>query len=101
MTQPFLSVTQASQSILESLSMLPDAHSVPIWEALNRVLAKDILSPIDVPAHDNSAMDGYALNSADINTKGSTRLSVVGTVKAGTPFGKTVEQGQCVRIMTG
>ncbi|MDX1669988.1 MAG: molybdopterin molybdotransferase MoeA, partial [Limnobacter sp.] len=101
MTQPFLTVSQAKETILESLVPLSDTHSVAIWDALNRVLAKDILSSIDVPAHNNSAMDGYALNSADLRDNGPTRLSVVGTVKAGVPFDKDVEPGQCVRIMTG
>lgn len=73
---------------------------VDIKSALGRVLAMDVVSPIDVPAHDNSAMDGYAfagsqLHGADLN------LMVVGTAFAGKAWAGTVNPGQCVRIMTG
>src|SRR5262249_54877481 len=69
--------------------------------ALGRVLAEDVISPLDVPAHDNSAMDGYAVRHADLKSGGETRLKVAGSSFAGAPFKGSVGAGQCVRIMTG
>jgi molybdopterin molybdotransferase len=74
---------------------------VPIRSALGRVLARDIVSPINVPAHDNSAMDGFALRGSDLLVDAPTALDVVGTGFAGQAVGGEVLAGQCVRIMTG
>ncbi|ABE31888.1 molybdopterin molybdochelatase [Paraburkholderia xenovorans LB400] len=75
---------------------------VPLRDALDRVLAADIVSPIDVPAHDNSAMDGYAFNRAALAGGGAgVELAVVGKALAGHPFTGRVETTQCVRVMTG
>ena len=68
--------------------------------ALGRVLAADIISPINVPAHDNSAMDGYAFRASEPGTQ-AAKLKVVGAVYAGHPYTGTVGAGECVRIMTG
>jgi len=75
---------------------------VHLFDALDRVLASDVVSPINVPSHDNSAMDGYAFISAALagGIEG-VRLSVVGTAFAGRPFAERIEPTQCVRIMTG
>src|SRR5512135_1614662 len=72
-----------------------------VREALGRVLAEDVISPIDVPANDNSAMDGYALRAADLSPGGATQLKVIGAALAGRPFAGSVGRGECVRIMTG
>jgi molybdopterin molybdotransferase len=69
--------------------------------ALGRVLAEDVVSPLNVPAHDNSAMDGYAVRFADLKPDGEAALRNIGTSFAGAPFKGTVAAGQCVRIMTG
>ena len=77
---------------------------VSVFDALDRVLAEDVVSPIDVPLHDNSAMDGYAFASASIGTRDGASeltLSVAGTALAGQPFPGTPLATQCVRIMTG
>ena len=74
---------------------------VPIRDALGRVLAEDVLSPVDVPAHRNSAMDGWAIRGADLTADGSGTFEEIGTSFAGHPFAGTVGAGQCVRIMTG
>ena len=74
---------------------------MPIAQALGRVLADDVISPIDVPAHDNSAMDGYAFAGSALGADGAIALRAVGTVMAGVPFAQAVASGQCVRIMTG
>ena len=69
--------------------------------ALGRVLAEDVHSHIDVPAHTNSAMDGYAVAGVDLAESGSRELRVIGTAWAGRPFTGGVRPGECVRIMTG
>lgn len=76
-------------------------EQVALRASLNRVLARDVVSPISVPAHDNSAMDGYAFAGADLATGADTTLPVAGTVYAGRPTGIVPVRGQCVRIMTG
>lgn len=72
----------------------------PLREALDAVLAEDVTSPIDLPPWDNSAMDGYAVRSADL-TAGDTDLEVIETVPAGQFPGKTVGPRQAIRIFTG
>ncbi|CAD6511277.1 Molybdopterin molybdenumtransferase [Paraburkholderia kirstenboschensis] len=75
---------------------------VALRDALDRVLAADIVSPIDVPSHDNSAMDGYAFNGAALPGGAPfVELAVVGKALAGHPFAGPVGAAQCVRVMTG
>lgn len=75
---------------------------VGLHDALGRVLAEDVISPINVPAFDNSAMDGYAFAGASLAGSGDTvDLAVAGTALAGRPFPAVPDAGQCVRIMTG
>ncbi len=78
-----------------------DVEHLPLLQALGRVLAQPVLSPIDVPAHDNSAMDGYAFRGTELQAGQPTPLRSVATVLAGAPFAGAVSEGQCVRIMTG
>jgi molybdopterin molybdotransferase len=96
-----MAVDQAQQLIRQFLSPISGVLRVPIRSALNRILAENIISPVNVPAHRNSAMDGWALRFADLNSNGETTLAEVGTSFAGKPYGKTVNAGECVRIMTG
>ncbi len=96
-----LSVAEARAAIAARLKPIDAREIVPIAQALGRVLADDVISPIDVPAHDNSAMDGYAFAGAALRTDAPTELRSVATVMAGTPFTQPVGAGQCVRIMTG
>ncbi len=76
-------------------------ESVGVFDALNRVLAQDIISPISVPPHDNSAMDGYAFDGAQLQANKALQLKVVGTALAGKAWAGSVATGECVRIMTG
>ncbi len=92
---------QALQLIMDSLKPVQETEQFSIREALNRVLAEDIKSTINVPSGTNSAMDGYAVNAQDLPDTGITRLSVIGSSFAGTPFTGEVSGGECVRIMTG
>ncbi|MBM3398125.1 MAG: molybdopterin molybdotransferase MoeA, partial [Betaproteobacteria bacterium] len=74
---------------------------VPLMQAHGRVLACDVVSPISVPPHDNSAMDGYAFRGSDLLPDRPTMLRVVGTALAGAAWSSSVKPGECVRIMTG
>jgi molybdopterin molybdotransferase len=94
-------VDKAREFIARFLAPVATAERVHVRAALGRVLAQDVISPLDVPAHDNSAMDGYALRFADLKEDASTTLEVIGTAYAGAPFGAAVKPGGCVRIMTG
>jgi len=70
-------------------------------QALHRILAEDVVSPISVPPHDNSAMDGFAFRGSEMQTGQATRLRVVGTALAGKAWAGSCGAGECVRIMTG
>ncbi len=94
-------VAQASAIIERFVTPIDDIEQVAIRDALGRVLARDVLSPIDVPAHDNSAMDGYAVHGASLLADTPTRLAVVGRSFAGRPFAGITRPGEAVRVMTG
>lgn len=94
-------VPKAREVIAKFLSPIATIEHVPVRSALGRVLAADVISPVDVPAHDNSAMDGYAVRFADLKTDGKVTLKVAGSSFAGVPFKGSVDAGQAVRIMTG
>ena len=96
-----LPVAQAQQFIARLVPPVRAVESVALRSALGRVLARDIVSGIDVPSHDNSAMDGYALRGSDLAAAGDTLLKVAGTGFAGQAFAGSVAPGHCVRIMTG
>ena len=96
-----LPVRQAQHIIRDFVTPIRSVEKVALRSALDRVLAVDIISPISVPAHDNSAMDGYALRGADLRADGPTTLTVIATVYAGRPSELTPSAGECVRIMTG
>jgi molybdopterin molybdotransferase len=76
-------------------------ETVGIFAALDRILAEDLVSPLSVPPHDNSAMDGFAFDGAQLAGDAALQLEVVGTALAGQAWHGTVRPGQCVKIMTG
>ncbi|MEO5862701.1 MAG: molybdopterin molybdotransferase MoeA, partial [Burkholderiales bacterium] len=94
-------VDQARALIKQFLSPITGMLRVPIRNALNRVLADDIVSPVNVPAHRNSAMDGWAVRFADLDPDAESILKEIGASFAGKPFGSAIRRGECVRIMTG
>ena len=96
-----LPVAQAQAIIHALVQTVKEVEAVDIFSALGRVLAEDIPSPINVPPHDNSAMDGYAFSGADLHAVDPTQLSIVGDALAGRAFEGLVGSGQCIRIMTG
>jgi molybdopterin molybdotransferase len=83
------------------VSPVQDQESVDIFSALGRVTAQDVISPIHVPPHDNSAMDGFAFAGEQLSDTQSLSLKVVGTALAGKAWEGTVKAGECVKIMTG
>jgi molybdopterin molybdotransferase len=96
-----LPVDRARALILSLIEPVAGRQRVFIRQGLDRVLADDVISPIDVPAHDNSAMDGYAVRFADLAADGPTRLKIVGTAFAGRAFEQKIGAGETARIMTG
>ncbi|CAB3794801.1 Molybdopterin molybdenumtransferase [Paraburkholderia caffeinitolerans] len=101
-----LPVSAAQAIVLQWVTPLAQSERVPLRDALARVLARDVISPIDVPAHDNSAMDGYAFDGASLLAQAAPAsatltLNVAGKAFAGHPYTGAVAPGTCVRIMTG
>ena len=96
-----LSVERARQLMLDTLPAVSGHERVFVRQALDRVLAEDVISPVDVPAHDNSAMDGWAVRHADLAATGETRLKNIGTAFAGRALEGKVGAGETARIMTG
>ena len=96
-----LALHEAVRRISELVTPIRDTERVLLSCADGRILAADLLSTIDVPAHDNAAMDGYSLAAADLSSSGDTVLEVVGNALAGRAFRGTARTGQAVRVMTG
>ena len=96
-----LSVTEAQARILDGVTAVTETETLPVRDALGRVLAQAVTSPIDVPSHTNSAMDGYAVRAADLPADGVAEFPVPGTSWAGRPWLAAIEPGQAVQIMTG
>ncbi len=96
-----MSVAKARAWIQSFLIPVTGTEKINIRAALDRVLAEDVKSPFNVPAHDNSAMDGFAVRFDDLSSGEDVTLRVVGTAFAGKPHSASVATGECVRIMTG
>ena len=93
-------VDQARALIRRFLTPIRGVERCAVRAALGRILAEDVISPLDVPAHDNSAMDGYAVRASDLGS-GETTLRIAGSAFAGKPYGGSIVPGECIRIMTG
>jgi len=96
-----LKVDKAREVIRSLLVPVATNEKLAVRAALGRVLGEDIISTLDVPAHDNSAMDGYALRHADLKSAGETELHLAGSAFAGRKFDGKLKKGECVRVMTG
>jgi molybdopterin molybdotransferase len=96
-----LSAAQVGEFLAQLVEPLQETQQVATFDALDRVLARDIVSPISVPPHDNSAMDGYAFDGGQLAAGVPLSLEVVGTALAGAAWRGSVGPGQCVKIMTG
>jgi molybdopterin molybdotransferase len=95
----------SAQDVLKFLTQLvntvAETEEVEIFQSLGRIVAKDVISPIDVPPHDNSAMDGFAFKGQQLSSAENITLKVVGTALAGKAWQGQVKSGECVKIMTG
>lgn len=92
-----MSVQQARKYIQQYLTPISATEILPIRESLGRILAQDVISPSNVPNHNNSAMDGFAFKYA----QGMKLIKIIGTAYAGKPFQGSVKASECVKIMTG
>ncbi|MCF7354984.1 molybdopterin molybdotransferase MoeA [Vibrio sp. CK2-1] len=98
-TPGLMPIDTAISNMLESITPISLVTDLPLDKAVGHVLSEDIHSPINVPPFDNSAMDGYALRSSDLEA--TTQLPLAGKSFAGIPFEGDWPQGTCIRIMTG
>ncbi|HEV7990513.1 MAG TPA: gephyrin-like molybdotransferase Glp [Gemmatimonadaceae bacterium] len=97
------SVAEASAHTLASVTHVSH-ESIALRDALGRVLARDVVSPVTLPPWDNSSMDGFAVHAADVrgaSADAPVRLRVVGTIAAGARSERTIGRGEAMRIMTG
>ena len=95
-----ISINEALANIYNALSVIKGEETVNLLSALGRVLSENCTAPFNLPAFDNSSMDGYAFNSIDIQ-KSAFQLLNMGTSWAGHPFEGKLTSGQCIRIFTG
>ncbi len=96
-----LRVDKAREAILACLAPVAGIERVATRSALGRMLAQDVVPAINVPAHNNSAMDGYALRAADLKADADTELNEIGSAFAGRAYAGSIGAGECVRVMTG
>ncbi len=99
----FITPEEARAIVLEQVVPLP-TETIPHAAALDRVLAREIISPVALPPFDNSAMDGYALCADDLQNASESapaRLRVIETIAAGNAPQQFIERGTCAKIMTG
>jgi molybdopterin molybdotransferase len=97
---PLLSIEQVERLIAERVTPVAEIETIPSHEARGRVLAHDLVAPIDLPPFDNSAVDGYAVRHADLGG-GETKLAVVDRVTAGRAAERAIAPGEAIRIFTG
>jgi molybdopterin molybdotransferase len=98
---PLMRADDALAEILGRLVCVTEQEAVPLAQAPDRILAEPVTSRLDVPAHDNSAVDGYALWFDDLSGDTETRLRIGGRAAAGHPLGRPARRGEAIRIFTG
>src|SRR5260370_33135915 len=96
-----LPVARANEVIRSFVKPVSGVEKLPVRAALGRVLAKEVVPPINVPPHDTSAMDGYAVRNDNLGASEPVTLTEIGTAYAGREFTGEVRRGECVRVMTG
>ena len=96
-----ISVDLALAQICSQVSQITDTETLPLRDCLGRINAVAIKSPINVPGHANSAMDGFAISFSSLNKTGITELAEIGAAYAGIAFDGVCGDQECVRIMTG
>src|SRR5262245_9975553 len=98
---PLMRIAEMERLIVERVHPITERETVPLREALGRVLASDVVAPVNVPPFDNSAVDGYAVRAEDLATSGETRLKIVERVMAGHSPARPLARGEATRIFTG
>ncbi len=98
---PLLPVDEVERIIRERVAPVAELETASLKAAHGRVIAGDVVAPIDLPPFDNSAVDGYAVRHADLAAKGDTRLAVVARVTAGRAASRPLQAGEAIRIFTG
>src|SRR5712675_3162423 len=98
---PLLPIADMERMIAERVQSVSESESVPLTAARGRVLADDIIAPLDLPPFDNSAVDGYAVRHRDLDAKAETRLTIGGRRTAGSADLKPIGTGEAIRIFTG
>jgi molybdopterin molybdotransferase len=96
-----MTTAEALERLTGRVSRVTEDEPVALAEGLGRILAEDLVAPADVPPHDNSAVDGYAVYFDDLDPAAETRLPIVGRAAAGHPLAGPAERGAAVRIFTG
>ncbi len=96
-----MSLEDALADLSARIGPVMGPEQVPLAAALNRIMSQDIVAGRDVPPHDNSAVDGYAVYFDDLDPDGDTRLAVTGRIAAGHPLGRDAKRGEALRIFTG
>ncbi len=96
-----LSATAVNEFLARMVQPVRQTEGVGIFDALGRVLAQDLISPLNVPPHDNSAMDGFAFSGAQLLDGKALRLKQVGTAFAGAAWRGPIGTGDCLKVMTG
>ncbi|MEQ8652314.1 MAG: molybdopterin molybdotransferase MoeA [Kiloniellales bacterium] len=98
---PLLPVAEALAMLRERVPTVVEQESLPLAACLGRVLRESLIAELSVPAHDNSAVDGYALRFEDLNEDSVTVLPIAGRAAAGHPLGRPIAPGEAIRIFTG
>jgi len=98
---PPLSVEDVERLMFERVNPVVESQPVSLDAAAGRVLAEDVIAPLDLPPFDNSAVDGYAVRHADLDQGGATRLVVVDRLTAGRASARPARKGEAIRIFTG
>src|SRR5579863_3090746 len=98
---PLLPIAEAERLIGEGVAPVEGRETVTLRQALGRVLAEDVIAPVNVPPFDNSAVDGYAVRAANLEANGETRLTIVDRVAAGHDATHALHAGEAIRIFTG
>lgn len=98
---PLMTMANALALLHERTTVVAETETLGLAEAAGRVLAEDVTAAVDVPAHDNAAVDGYALRAGDLSATDETRLTVTDRIAAGHPSSRTLAEGAAARIFTG
>src|SRR5262245_10685963 len=98
---PLLPIAEVERLICERVGPVNETEVISLAHARGRVVARDVIAPLDLPPFDNSAVDGYAVRHADVAATGETRLAVADRITAGRAAAHPLATGEAVRIFTG